>query len=234
MDKTRERLRYSFQQGANILRGFGENANRSFIQPNVRKYQIAVEERPLRTIFLSFFVALSLLPVVSFIGFSLFIFGLFTFIALSVATFASVATITFVGFFFVATISILFLISLSITAAVIASFLALRLVSLVRSEGTSGIREWTLETKERIYGGSKPGFDRTRDETKSMKEEHDDKSHLAEDQLEGDEEETESVLSDAHSAGSTVVVQSPRMEPTDPFKGLEFSDPVVVVKEEQV
>jgi len=219
MDQPRDKLKYSLERGSTILRELGANANQSFIQPNFRKFLVALEEKPLRTTFITSFVALSLLPIVSFIGFSLFTFGLFTFVALCIATFASIVTICFFGIFFIAILALMFLISISLTAAITSAYLAFRLVTLMRLEGASGVREWSTETKGRIYGKGK---------AKSKEEPTDDPKPEVHDE----EDETESVLSDGHSSGSTVVVDSalsPRSELHDLEK--DTSDPVIIKHE---
>jgi len=89
----------------------------------------------------------------------------------------------------------------------------------MRLEGASGVREWSTETKGRIYGKGK---------AKSKEEPTDDPKPEVHDE----EDETESVLSDGHSSGSTVVVDSalsPRSELHDLEK--DTSDPVIIKHE---
>ncbi|TCD67373.1 hypothetical protein EIP91_010193 [Steccherinum ochraceum] len=154
MDDTRhEKLSSYFERSATLVTRACDRLDKSYVQPGVTLVVKSFAENPVRSTFLTTFAVLSFLPVLSFLGFSLFALGTCTFLALGAALVVSAAAIAFVGFWLLLTLTLLLFVSFFLTNAVVGTYLLLRYVKLVRTGGPrAGSLEWAREVKRRARG----------------------------------------------------------------------------------
>jgi len=148
-----DQLHSYFERSAAAVTQTFDRLDKKYIQPGMTKATQSFVDSPIRSTFLAIFAALSFLPLLSFIGFSLFVLGACTFIALSVALVVSSAAIAFIGFWLAITLVALFLVSFFLTNTMIGAYLFLRYVTLVRANGPrTGSVEFVQELKSRVRG----------------------------------------------------------------------------------
>ncbi|KDQ50985.1 hypothetical protein JAAARDRAFT_73929 [Jaapia argillacea MUCL 33604] len=119
-------------------------------RPAFEVFQQSFNERPVITTFLAIYAVLSVVPVLSFIGFSLFLTTTYTFLAFGGAFVVSVVSILFLGSILIPTLLLTLLFTALITSFLLSAFLAWRFWVLVRKEGPRGVGEWGGETKRRF------------------------------------------------------------------------------------
>ncbi|THH02026.1 hypothetical protein EW026_g759 [Hermanssonia centrifuga] len=149
-----EDLQSYFEKSAAIVRRVVDRAEIAYVRPGIKNVAESFEKRPLLSSFVAVFVFLSFLPIISFVGFSLFVIGTFTFLGLAGAFAASTVVVLVSGFVLACTLAFLLLIAFFLSSALLVGFLTTRLLLLVRTDGPrTGVTEWTKETKTRLYRG---------------------------------------------------------------------------------
>ncbi|KAH7925351.1 hypothetical protein BV22DRAFT_1195251 [Leucogyrophana mollusca] len=154
---AQEHLSSYFEKSASIVRQYADNFEHNYARPAMDYCIERFQAQPVTITFLTIFCVLSFLPVLSFIGISIFVVSFFTFTALACAFIASAIAETMFVAILVSTLGALFLVSILLTALALFSYLSLRLGVLVRADGRSGITEWAHETKKHFVQRTKRG-----------------------------------------------------------------------------
>ncbi|PFH51134.1 hypothetical protein AMATHDRAFT_143298 [Amanita thiersii Skay4041] len=120
------------------------------VRPGLANSHMFFKERPLTATFVSIFSLLSFLPVLAFVGLSLFAVVSFTLFALFLTVISSGAVI-------IALLSILcfalfanFFTSILLTSLIAFCYLFIRLAVLVREGGSTGISQWCSEVTQYV------------------------------------------------------------------------------------
>ncbi|KAH8101768.1 hypothetical protein BXZ70DRAFT_931849 [Cristinia sonorae] len=225
-----EKLHTYFERSAAAVTQSFDRLDRNFIQPGITLVAVSFVERPIRTAFLSTFAALSLLPVLSFVGFSIFAVGACTFFALAAALVVSSAAIAFVGFWLGVTLTILLFVSLFLTSAVISTYLFFRYVTLVRTDGPrDGSVQWAREVRRRVRGA--------RQEATHEGKPHSEEVDSAKQDPAADDQAKVEMQDDLKSEGSvvddaTVFIGEDSPDRRDSYKEMDGRDSPVFVKRE--
>ncbi|KAI0634050.1 hypothetical protein C8Q77DRAFT_1109608 [Trametes polyzona] len=148
-----------FEKSATVVRQSFGRFERELARPTVRYVMDSYRDHPIHSTLLTIYAALSALPLLSFIGFAVFVFSSFTFFALSVAFLAGAAVVLFTGFWLACLLTLLFFLAIPLTASTLATYLLLRLVFITRQEGSvrAGLGQWVHETKTRFVLKQQPG-----------------------------------------------------------------------------
>ncbi|OCH92782.1 hypothetical protein OBBRIDRAFT_824525 [Obba rivulosa] len=215
----RESLSTYFQKSATVVRESAKRFEHEYARPGMNMLLTAYERHPVRSSFLGVLFALSILPTLAFIGFSLFVFTTCIFIALTGAIIVSAAVVLACSVPFVAILVVLLCFSLFMTGSGIGAYLFFRLLVLVRNDGArAGIAGWTRETKTRIRSPASQPQQQVKEDTN---EEH------------ALDEDAASDGSDTFTAVSAVVFDQPvKSEPSE-GSGEELGIPDLSLKEVQ-
>ncbi|KAI0822377.1 hypothetical protein BC628DRAFT_1364586 [Trametes gibbosa] len=148
-DSSEDLLSAYFEKSATAVRRSFSRFERDLARPTVRYLLAAFKHRPIRSTFLAIYAALSALPILSFIGLSVFIFSSFAFFALSIALLSAVAVVLFSGFWLGCALLFLFLLAIPLTAGALGTYLLLRFVFFARQEGSArqALTQWAQEAK---------------------------------------------------------------------------------------
>ncbi|KAI0718541.1 hypothetical protein C8T65DRAFT_638332 [Cerioporus squamosus] len=87
-----------FEKSAFAVRNIFARFERKVARPLIQYLLVSFRERPVASTFVATYVVLSALPVLSFIGFSVFVFTAFAFLALALAIVCASSVVGFVGF----------------------------------------------------------------------------------------------------------------------------------------
>ncbi|KAI0672464.1 hypothetical protein C8Q78DRAFT_1077982 [Trametes maxima] len=160
-DAQEDPLSAYFEKSATVVRHSFGRFERELARPTVHYVLESFKEHPMRSTFLATYAALSVLPILSFLGFSIFVFSFLVFFALSVAILASSAVVLFVGFWLTCTLIFLLLLAIPLTASTLSTYLLLRLAVIARRERSAraAMSQWAQETKGQFYGTAPPGDD---------------------------------------------------------------------------
>ncbi|KAH9941560.1 hypothetical protein B0H21DRAFT_545585 [Amylocystis lapponica] len=154
-EQTDQNLLFSFEKSASAVRHSfrcGLSFETEYIRPVLSKLLAYFQT------FLAIFAAFSALPVLSFLGFSLFVFTFCIFIALVGALCTATLIVVLVGFFLAGMLTLLLVTSLFLTACAIGVYLALRFAIRIRNDGAlAGTAEWAHETKEHFLSSASKG-----------------------------------------------------------------------------
>ncbi|KAI0364525.1 hypothetical protein BV20DRAFT_974368 [Pilatotrama ljubarskyi] len=163
-----------FEKSATAVRRSFGRFERELARPTVRYVLASFKEHPIRSTFLAAYAALSALPILSFIGFSIFIFSSFVFFALCTAILSALSVVLFFGFWLACILLFLLVLSVPITASTLSTYLALRFIFFARRQGSarSALSRWARETKGHLYKRPPPDeeYDDIEDETPGSKE----------------------------------------------------------------
>ncbi|KAI0768249.1 hypothetical protein BD413DRAFT_564561 [Trametes elegans] len=146
-------LSASFERSATAVRRSFGRFEGDIVRPTVRYVLVSFMEHPIRSAFLATYAALSALPILSFAGFSVFVFSSFVFLALCAALLAWFSVVLFLGFWLGCTLVFLFFLSIPITAGALGAYLLLRFAFIARREGAVGpaLSQWAREAKGQFY-----------------------------------------------------------------------------------
>jgi len=146
-------LKTYFEKTANAVGKSAEHVEEDYIRPTVQVASSYARDKPVASVFLAIFIALGILPVIIFLGASVFVFALFMVGAFAIAFVASLIIILFFGAILLTTLLGALLLSVFLTASALAAFLAYRFVTLVRTDsegGLHGAKAWVVETKDSV------------------------------------------------------------------------------------
>ncbi|PIL29233.1 hypothetical protein GSI_09282 [Ganoderma sinense ZZ0214-1] len=124
-----------FEKSASAVRHTFARFEQDIARPAFNYLLTSFRTRPIRSTFIAFYLILSTLPVVSFIGFSIFIFATSVFLALATAVFFATSTIGFFGFWLAATLVLFLFVSLNLTLATLTTYLFAQLALRARTHG---------------------------------------------------------------------------------------------------
>jgi len=156
-------LKYYFDKTASAVGKSAEHVEEDYIKPSLNVATGYAKNRPLAATFLAIFGGLSVLPVITFLGASVFVFAVLISAAIAFAFISSLGIILVFGSILLVTLFGAFLLSLFLTASTITLFLAYRLLTLVRSDSEGalhGAQAWIGETRglvvERLSASYRP------------------------------------------------------------------------------
>ncbi|KAM6501125.1 hypothetical protein JOM56_004139 [Amanita muscaria] len=137
-----------FKNSVSTVHLYADNFEHDVVKPAFASSHMFFKERPITATFVAIFSLLSFLPVLSFVGTSLFV-------AVAVVTFALLAIVLACGLALIAFLSFLlfalfvnFFTALFITGLVTFAYLLLRLAMLVREQGSAGVSHWVAEIQD--------------------------------------------------------------------------------------
>lgn len=140
-----------FDKSATTVRELMQRLENGFTRPLIQYALDAFRQHPIRSTYLTIFAALSLLPALSFIGFSFFIFTSFICVALAVALVAATAVVAIIGTLFLGTLFLLVGVSILLTASILGIYLSMRLALLTHDAGPrAGIKEWAHQSRTQL------------------------------------------------------------------------------------
>lgn len=144
-----------FDKSAAVVRSNFAWFERQFAKPAIVYSVASFEAHPFMSTFLAIFTFLSLLPIISFLGFSLFVVASITFIA-SALSFILIAIIEAILVTILAVIlTCLFIVALIATPTTLSGYLAFTFVTHVRSNGRAGASQWATKTRTHFLSPSK-------------------------------------------------------------------------------
>ncbi|KAG6334892.1 hypothetical protein ID866_4201 [Astraeus odoratus] len=106
------------------------------------------KEKPITMTFIALFAALAALPIMSFVGVSVFAISSIVFVATACAVVACLVAESIIVSLGICTLFSLALVAIFLTTFVFSMYSMLRFILLVRARGGSGAMEWALETRE--------------------------------------------------------------------------------------
>ncbi|CAA7259931.1 unnamed protein product [Cyclocybe aegerita] len=150
-------LATQFDRSISLVKAYTSRFEQDYARPAIKTSGVFYERRPISAVFLGFFLSLSFLPVISFIGISVFTIVSFLTVAFGAALVSAFMVI--LGCFAVLASVLLatFFTSGFLTAGTVFTFLFARFAISVRRSGVSGFSEWANETKGRLGRTPKPG-----------------------------------------------------------------------------
>jgi len=153
-DTQRDLVSY-FDKSATVVRNNFEWFERQFGKPALAYSLASFDAHPFATTFLAIFSFLSFLPIISFLGFSLFVIASITFLA-SALSFVIIALVEGVLVTILSvTLLCLLIVALISTPLALSGYLAFRFVTHVRNDGRAGASQWATETKSHFINRSK-------------------------------------------------------------------------------
>ncbi|KAL6306923.1 hypothetical protein BKA93DRAFT_926862 [Sparassis latifolia] len=158
-EQTDQDLLSYFDKSASAVRQSFKHFEQEYARPALNYFLEFSRSRPILATFLGVFSTFSVLPVLSFLGFSLFVFASCIFFSLAGALFVATTIVLLSGLLLVGTLTILFFLSLFLTACAMGIYLSLRFAVLINKDGPrTGVPEWYQETKKSLLA-SQPGED---------------------------------------------------------------------------
>ncbi|KAH9915736.1 uncharacterized protein B0H18DRAFT_1124688 [Fomitopsis serialis] len=140
-----------FDKSATTVRELMQRLENNFTRPLIQYALDAFRQHPIRSTYLAILTALSLLPALSFIGFSFFIFTSFICTALAAALVAATAVVAIFGTLLLGTLFLLVGVSILLTASIIGIYLFVRLALLTYDAGPrAGIKEWAHQSRTQL------------------------------------------------------------------------------------
>ncbi|KIM47885.1 hypothetical protein M413DRAFT_439566 [Hebeloma cylindrosporum] len=157
----KDELSTQFDRSISIVRDYTNRFEHDYARPVLNSSWAFFDKRPISAVFIAFFSLLSFVPIITFLGTSIFVIAAFTTVALSGAAIA--AFVVILGFLavLVSILAAAFFTSITLTVLVVSAYILVRFAILVRREGASGIADWASETKRQFNGRWQNGFDHT-------------------------------------------------------------------------
>ncbi|RPD52905.1 hypothetical protein L226DRAFT_576655 [Lentinus tigrinus ALCF2SS1-7] len=162
-----------FERSASAVRNVFGRFEGDVARPLISYLLVSFRERPITSTFVATYVALSALPVLSFLGFSIFIFATFTFLALGVAILCASSVVGFVGFWLFCILLVFLLVAFILTLSVLITFILVRFLLHARQDGPRAALSELADDARTQYAlarGRPPGLGPEHDDT-SVKEE---------------------------------------------------------------
>ncbi|KAF8556625.1 hypothetical protein OG21DRAFT_1436821 [Imleria badia] len=144
-----ESLSSYFQRSATIVRQYADLQD--YVQPFLRYASLKFKEKPITMTFISVFASLSALPVLSFVGLTIFTFSSIAFLALVSAAIAFISIEVVLVASLVFMLWSLLIVASFITTIVVFVYWTTRLGVLVTYEGPSGVSDWAHETRQHFF-----------------------------------------------------------------------------------
>ncbi|KAI0705530.1 hypothetical protein C8Q76DRAFT_751309 [Earliella scabrosa] len=135
-DEDEDLLADYFEKSASAVRDSFGRFEQDVARPAIDYVLVSFRKRPIRSTFIAFYLALSALPVLSFVGFSMFIFATFIFLGLATAIFSASCAVGFFGFWLACTLIFFLFLSFNLTVSSLATYLLIRFVLRARQEGS--------------------------------------------------------------------------------------------------
>ncbi|KAG8216060.1 hypothetical protein J3R82DRAFT_8060 [Butyriboletus roseoflavus] len=146
-----ESLSSYFQRSTTIVRQYADMIEQDYAQPILNYASLKFKEKPITVIFLSVFASLSALPLLSFVGLTVFIFSSIVFLALISAAIAFITVEAVLVACLVFMLWSVFIAASFITTIVVFVYWTTRLGVLVTYEGPSGVTDWAYETRQHFF-----------------------------------------------------------------------------------
>ncbi|TBU24300.1 hypothetical protein BD311DRAFT_702416 [Dichomitus squalens] len=124
-----------FEKSASAVRQTFGRFEQDVVRPVLDYVSVAFHKRPIRSTFIAFYLALSILPVLSFIGFSVFIVATSIFVALAGAILFASSAISFFGFWLACTLIFFAFVSFNLTLSTLATYLFTQFAFRARTDG---------------------------------------------------------------------------------------------------
>ncbi|KZP22216.1 hypothetical protein FIBSPDRAFT_931221 [Athelia psychrophila] len=152
---TQRELGSYFDKSATVVRSNFEWFETAYIRPLITFSLDAFDTHPWVTTFFAIFAALSLLPVVSFLGMTVFVIAFVSFLFFVLAVVTITVFVVLFGILLLTTLTVLLIVSFFLTPIVLSTYIITRLVLHLRREGSMGFSTWLAETKAQLLG--RPG-----------------------------------------------------------------------------
>ncbi|KAF5384135.1 hypothetical protein D9615_003354 [Tricholomella constricta] len=144
-----------FNKSVSAVQAHADHFEQEYARPALRTSQAFFDDRPIAATFIVIFVFLSFLPVVFFLGLSLFAVASFTIIALTSTVIASATVVLTLLSLLVLTLLITLVSSAFLTLSGVSLYASVSLLSLVRKHGRLGVSKWA-EHMSNFLVGSRP------------------------------------------------------------------------------
>ncbi|KAG9307966.1 hypothetical protein JVU11DRAFT_12772 [Chiua virens] len=146
-----ERLSTYFDKSVTIVRQYADLIEQDYAQPVLRYASLKFKEKPVTMTFLSIFAGLSALPLLSFVGLTVFALSSIIFLAFISAAIAFLTIEAILVVCLVFTLWSLFVTASFTTAVVGFVYCTTRLGMLIAHQGPSGVTDWADETRQYIF-----------------------------------------------------------------------------------
>ncbi|KAH9937794.1 uncharacterized protein BXZ73DRAFT_100009 [Epithele typhae] len=147
-----------FEKSALAVRNSFERFEQGCARPVFNYILATFRRRPVRSTFAAVYIALSVLPVLSFIGFSVFVFATSIFVGVATAIVGAACAVGFFGFWLACLLGFFLFVSFNLTLTVITTYLFVRFVMRARDEGPrAALSNLAQETRAQFTRGRKPG-----------------------------------------------------------------------------
>ncbi|KAF8842851.1 hypothetical protein BDN67DRAFT_965296 [Paxillus ammoniavirescens] len=143
-----ENLAGYFQRSVTIVRQYADLIEHKYARPALRHISWRFQMNPVTMTFLAIFCSLSALPLLSFIGLSVFAISSIASLALMSAAIALIIIEAILLACLAFTLWSLSIFAIFATTFIGFAYLLVRLGVLVSSEGRSGVKEWACETRQ--------------------------------------------------------------------------------------
>lgn len=135
-----------------MVRRYADVIERRYARPALEISAEKFKERPIMMTFLAIFAALSALPVLSFVGISIFVISSLVFFATATTILACFVTESIIVCIAICALGSLVIVAIFATMFFITIYSMLRFILLVRTGGGSGAMEWAFETRQHLLG----------------------------------------------------------------------------------
>ncbi|RDX44543.1 hypothetical protein OH76DRAFT_1408958 [Lentinus brumalis] len=124
-----------FEKSALAVRHMFARFERNVARPLIHYLLISFRERPATSTFVATFVVLSALPVLSFIGFSIFVFAAFAFVALAAAFLSASSVVSVVALLLACILVLILVVASALTIGALSTFVVVRFFLRARQDG---------------------------------------------------------------------------------------------------
>ncbi|EKM56712.1 uncharacterized protein PHACADRAFT_27503 [Phanerochaete carnosa HHB-10118-sp] len=162
-----------YEQGSTVVRRAVKHVGETYTKPGMDRVGQSFDRRPIFTAFVVIFSFLSLIPVLSFAAFTVFVFGLFFSLAFGAALLASLFVVLIAvnshahsvqGGFLACTLLLLLLVASFLTCSALGTLVAGRLVFYMRVHGLrDGLGAWAQEMRGRLLSSAEEPAEKTED-----------------------------------------------------------------------
>jgi len=155
LEDTQRDLASYFDKSAAVVRSNFAWFERQFGKPALAYSLASFDAHPFTTTFLAIFSFLSFLPIISFLGLSLFVIASITFLAFALSFIIIALVEGVLVTILVVTLICLLIVALISTPLALSGYLTFRFVTHLRSDGRAGASQWVTETRSHFINSSK-------------------------------------------------------------------------------
>ncbi|KAL4076880.1 hypothetical protein V8B97DRAFT_1943979 [Scleroderma yunnanense] len=156
---VQEKLAAYFERSVATVGQYADVIEHRYARPALEVFAENFRERPIMMTFLAILAALAALPILSFVGISVFVISSITFFAAVATVLACIVAESIIISIGICTLCSLVLVAIIVTTFFFFIYSMLRFILLVRSEGGSGVMEWAFETRQHFLPARPEGHE---------------------------------------------------------------------------